>query len=90
MLFGGVKTHTTKGQMKFLPWSNHLKKKENHKLLAEFSINFHFQQTIGILFGLNILLVPINISIFCVSPSKIFLQLLVPIKFSITTFDPYF
>jgi len=27
---------------------------------------------------------------FCFSSSKIFLQLLVPIKFSITTFGPYF
>jgi len=34
--------------------------------------------------------VPINIPTFCFSPSKIFLQLLVPIKFSITTFGPYF
>jgi len=30
-------------------------------------------------------LTPINISTFCFSPSKIFLQLLVLIKFSITT-----
>jgi len=35
-------------------------------------------------------LVPINIPTFRFSPSKNFLQLLVPIKFSITTFDPYF
>ena len=35
-------------------------------------------------------LVPINIPTFRFSPSKIFLQLLVPIKFSITTFSPYF
>jgi len=35
-------------------------------------------------------LVPINIPTFHFSPSKIFLQLLVPIKFSITTFDPIF
>jgi len=34
--------------------------------------------------------VPINISVFRFSPSKIFLQLLVPIKLSITTFGPYF
>jgi len=40
--------------------------------------------------GLNMFLIPINISTFRFSPSKIFLQLLVPIKFSITTFDPYF
>jgi hypothetical protein len=40
--------------------------------------------------GLNIFLVPINIPTFRFSPSKIFLQLLVPIKFSITTFGPYF
>jgi len=39
---------------------------------------------------LNIFLVPINIPTFRFSPSKIFLQLLVPIKFSITTFGPYF
>jgi len=35
-------------------------------------------------------LVPINILTFRFRPSKIFLQLLVPIKFSITTFGPYF
>jgi len=35
-------------------------------------------------------LVPINISTFRFSPSKIFHQLLVPIKFSITTFGLYF
>jgi len=35
-------------------------------------------------------LVPINIPTFRFSPSKISLQLLVPIKFSITTFSPYF
>jgi len=33
--------------------------------------------------------VPINIPIFRFSPSQIFLHLLVPIKFSITTFSPY-
>jgi len=35
-------------------------------------------------------LIPINMSTFRFSPTKIFLQLLVPIKFSITTFGPYF
>jgi len=35
-------------------------------------------------------LVPINILTFRFSPSKKILQLLVPIKFSITTFGPYF
>jgi len=35
-------------------------------------------------------LVPINISTFRFGPSQIFLQLLVSIKFSITTFGPYF
>jgi len=35
-------------------------------------------------------LVPINISTFRFSPFKNFLRLLVPIKFSITTFGPYF
>ena len=40
--------------------------------------------------GLNMFLIPINILNFCFSPSKIFLQFLVPIKFSITTFGPYF
>ena len=35
-------------------------------------------------------LVPINIPTFRFSPSKNFLQLLVPIEFSITTFGPYF
>ena len=35
-------------------------------------------------------LVPINISTFCFSPSKKFLQLLVPKKFSIFTFGPSF
>jgi len=39
------------------------------------------------LFGLNMFLVLINIPTFHFSPSKIFLQLLVPIEFSITTFD---
>jgi len=34
--------------------------------------------------------VSINISTFRFSPSKIFLQLLIPIKFPITTFGPYF
>ena len=41
-------------------------------------------------FELNMFLVPINILTFHFSPSKIFLQLLVPIKFPITTFGPYF
>ena len=40
--------------------------------------------------GLNMFLVPINIPIFRYTPSKIFLQLLVPTKFSITTFGPNF
>jgi len=35
-------------------------------------------------------LVPINISTFYFSPYKIFLQLLVPIKFLIITFGPLF
>ena len=35
-------------------------------------------------------LVLINMSTFCFSPSKKFLQLLVPIKFSIFTFSPSF
>jgi hypothetical protein len=35
-------------------------------------------------------LIPINIPTFRFRPSKIFLQLLVPIKFSITTFGPIF
>jgi len=35
-------------------------------------------------------LVPINMSTFRFSPSKKFRQLLVPQKFSIFTFDPYF
>ncbi|RHN56605.1 putative alcohol-forming fatty acyl-CoA reductase [Medicago truncatula] len=39
---------------------------------------------------LNMFLVLINIQTFRFIPSKIFLQLLVPIKFSITTFDLYF
>ena len=38
---------------------------------------------------LEIFLVSINILIFCFSPFKKFLQLLVSIFFSITTFDPY-
>jgi len=37
-------------------------------------------------FGLNMFLVPINTLIFRFSPSKNFLQLLVPKKFSIFTF----
>ena len=40
--------------------------------------------------GLNMFLLPINIPTFRFSHSKIFLQLLVPQKFSITTFGPYF
>jgi len=40
--------------------------------------------------GLNMFLVPINISTFYFSPSKKFLQLLVPKKFSIFTFGPSF
>jgi len=35
-------------------------------------------------------LVPVNIQTFRFSRSKIFLQLLGPIKFSITTLGPYF
>jgi len=35
-------------------------------------------------------LVPVNMSTFRFSPSKIFLQLIVPIKFSIFTFGPSF
>jgi len=41
-------------------------------------------------YGLNMFLFPINIPIFPFTPSKFFFQLLVPIKFSITTFGPYF
>ena len=40
--------------------------------------------------GLNMFLVPINIPTFRFSPSKIFLQLLVPQKLSIFTFSPSF
>jgi len=40
--------------------------------------------------GLNMFLVPINMSTFHFSPSKIFLQLLVLKIFSIFTFGPYF
>jgi len=40
--------------------------------------------------GLNMFLVPVNILTFHFSPSKKFLQLLVPIKFSIFTFGPSF
>jgi len=40
--------------------------------------------------GLNMFLILINIPTFRFSFSKIFLQLLVPIKFSITSFGPYF
>jgi len=43
-----------------------------------------------IIIGLNMFLLPINIPTFRFSLSKIFLQLLVSIKFSITTFGPYF
>jgi len=43
-----------------------------------------------LILGLNMFLVPINIPTFYFSPSKIFLQLLVPLKFSITAFGPYF
>jgi len=39
---------------------------------------------------LNMFLTPINISSFHFGSSKIFLKLLVSIKFLITTFDPYF
>jgi len=44
----------------------------------------------GMFIGLNMFLLPINISTLRFSPSKIFHQLLVLIQFSITTFDPYF
>jgi len=44
----------------------------------------------SIILRLNMFLVPINMSTFRFSLSIIFLQLLVPIKFSITTFGPYF
>jgi len=40
--------------------------------------------------GLNMFLVLISMSTFRFSPSKVFLQLLVPIKFSFTTFGPSF
>jgi len=43
-----------------------------------------------LLFGLNMFLVHISIPTFRFSPSKIFLQLMVPIKLSITTFGLYF
>ena len=43
-----------------------------------------------IFLGLNMFLVPINIPTFRFSPFKIFLQLLLPIKFSITTLVPIF
>jgi len=42
-----------------------------------------------LLLGLNMFLVPINMSTFHFSPSKKF-QLLVPLKFSIFTFCPSF
>jgi len=59
--------------------------------------NLEISDQISILFsyyvifylGLNIFLVPINISTFRFSLSKIFLQLLLSIKFSITVFGPY-
>ena len=40
--------------------------------------------------GLNMFLILINISVFCFNQSKNFFPFLVPIKFSITTFDFYF
>ena len=40
--------------------------------------------------GLNMFLIPVNIQTFRFNPSKVFFQLLVPIKFSITIFGPYF
>jgi len=40
--------------------------------------------------GLNIFLVSVNLLTFCFSPFKIFFKLLVPTKFSIATFGPYF
>ena len=42
------------------------------------------------MFGLNMFLLPINIPTFCFSPSKIFLQLLVPIKFQSLLVVPIF
>jgi len=42
------------------------------------------------IFGLNMFLVPINMSTFRFNPSKKFLQLLVPIKNFISTFGPSF
>jgi len=43
-----------------------------------------------LLLGLNMFSVSINIPTFRFSHSKSFLQFLVPIKFSIMTFSPYF
>jgi len=40
--------------------------------------------------GLNMFFIPVNIQTFRFSPSKIFLQLLVPQIFSIFTFGPSF
>jgi len=55
---------------------------------SELKIGFFYRCTI-IKKGLNMFLVPINISNFRFSPSIIFRQLLVLVKFSITTFSSY-
>jgi len=48
------------------------------------------QKIVILCYGLNMFVFPINMSIIRFSPFKNFLQLLVPIKFLITTFCPYF
>jgi len=49
-----------------------------------------FKRNTFLFFGLNIFFIPIDTLIFRFSPSKFFLQILVPKKVSIFTFDPSF
>jgi len=76
--------------MKIIPKTNSL-----NSVRKKIEINFRKQlikheKNLSKNKGLNMFLVPIIIPTFHFSPSKIFLQLLVPIKFLITTFGPYF
>jgi len=63
-------------------YSHKTNSKEN---TTNYTPNYHI-----LIFGLNIFFVFLNMSTFYFGPSKKILNLLVPIKYLITTFGPYF
>jgi len=67
--------------------STYLMNLEPHVLVSILLINFLFTLK---KYRVKYVFDPYNISTFCISLSKIFLQLLIPIQFSTTTFGTYF